>query len=186
MTRITDINAAESIRTGRLIFKRGWEYYIDKLVALILSAAMCMFGVILQINTKVDGELSGFLVYIVSPVLITGGLYALYRLMTENKLMIIKTGFSKNKNHKLLIAFLNKYQYHPYHEKDDIIIAEDDDELSTESAGFANRKEYTFIIEDLIIYSNAKKISRSTTFPSLFAHLILKHDLVKFIAETKD
>lgn len=115
---------------------------------------------------------------ILLPVVFLFAAYGLYRSIVSNQLICIETIFDKNKNDELLRKFLNEFHYEIYRSSQTIILVNDENELSFNGLW---SKMITFNIIEGKIYFNIQTLNPIINPPIFIAHLILKHDLKKFI-----
>ena len=181
MIELSIINKEKSIELERLVLKLDWLDYLDKIVFTIVAIAFILIGAVIELEIRYDGMFTGFLIFFLAPLFIILGAYCVYRKLEENKLIFINTNFSKIENQKRLEAFLRKYKYNIYKEKNDITIVIDEHMMSFNGLW---RKQYVFIVSDFGIRFNIHKLYPIISPPVLFDHFLLRHDLRKFIAET--
>jgi len=183
MQKLSDIEISKSIETGYLIGKRSWFDIISRIVfamifiELMISTSMSFFDI--DFNDPKD-RASFFT--ILFPIVFLVALYGLYRIIFENRLTCIETSFEQNKNYEILCNFLKEFQYDIFRNTEEIIIVNDENELSLSGLW---SKTITFIISERKIYFNIVKAYPRMNPPVLFAHLILKHDLRKFFLENQ-
>jgi hypothetical protein len=144
----------------------------------IISIVSVVSGGFIISKMKVDGELSGFLVYIFSPVLILFGLYTIYRVWNNSTLIKVKTDMSQSQSKQLLIKFLNFRHYEIVLENYDSILVNDENELSYNNLW---TKHIWFIIGDQEILFNVQKQYPRLNPPVYLSQILLKNDLKSFI-----
>ena len=183
MTKLSDIEILKSIDTGYLTRKRRWFDVIDRIgfaiifIGIMISTSLELFGIDFS-NPK---DRASFLT-ILLPIIFLFAFYGLYRTIVENRLTCIETLLEQNRNHDVLCDFLKEFHYDIFQNSKEIIIVNDEDELSFNGLW---SKTITFIISERKIYFNIVKINPRMNPPVLFAHLILKHDLKKFFLKNQ-
>jgi len=183
MTKLSEIEISKSIETGKLIRKCAWFNITDKIAAGVIFIALmiCSLLTFLQINLGDPKDRASFLT-ILSPVVFLFALYCLYRTLIGNRLTSIETSFGQRKNHELLCSFLKDFQYDIFQSSKEIIIVNDESELSFNGLW---SKDITFIISERKILFNIVKIYPIINPPVLFSHLILRHDLKKYFSKNQ-
>jgi hypothetical protein len=183
MTKLPDIEISKSIETGRLIRKHEWFDVMDTILFAIIFISFLLYSsfMFLQIDFQDPKDRVSFLT-ILLPVIFLFALYGLYRTLIGNRLTSIETSFGQRKNHELLCSFLKGFQYDIFQNSKEIIIVNDESELSFNGLW---TKEITFIISERKIYFNIVKSYPIITPPVLFSHLILKHDLKKYFSKNQ-
>ena len=172
MTQLSDIEISKSIESGKLICKHKWFDIVDRIGFAIIFLGLMIFSslMFLQINFNDPKDRASFLT-ILLPIVFLFELYCLYRTLIGNRLTCIETSFGQNKNHELICGFLKESHYETFRTSEDIIIVNEEDELSYNGLW---SKTITFIISDRKIYFNMVKINPIMNPPILFSHLILK------------
>jgi hypothetical protein len=183
MTKLHDIEITKSIETGRLIRKHEWLDVINIILFAIIFVAFLVYSffMFLQIDFQDPKDRVSFLT-ILLPAIFLFALYGLYRTLIASKLTSILTSFGQRKNHELLCCFLKDFQYDISKNSKEIIIVNDESELSYNGL-WSN--EIIFIISERKIYFNIVKIYPIINPPVLFSHLILKHDLKKYFSNNQ-
>ncbi|MEO9257162.1 MAG: hypothetical protein ABI207_02200 [Crocinitomicaceae bacterium] len=181
MTKLPDIEISKSIETGRLIRKHDWLDVMDTILFAIIFIGLLVYSLFmfLQIDFQDPKDRVSFLT-ILLPVIFLFALYGLYRTLIGNRLTSIETSFEQRKNHDLLCSFLKDFQYDVSQNSKEIIIVNDESELSYNGLW---SKDITFIISERKIFFNIVKIYPIISPPVLFSHLILKHDLKKYFSK---
>src|SRR6185437_5956008 len=131
MTQLSDIEISKSIETGKLIRKHKWFDIIDRIGFAIIFLGLMIYSslMFLQINFNDPKDLASFLT-ILLPIVFLFALYGLYRTLIENRLTCIETSFGQSKNHELLCSFLKEFHYDTFRTSEDVIIVNEEDELS--------------------------------------------------------
>ena len=183
MTELSDIEVSKSIETGKLIRNYAWFNITDKIAAAIIFTALMIYSLLtfLQINVEDRKDRNSFLTILLSLVFLFA-LYCIYRILYGDRLTSIDTSFDQRKNHHLLCSFLKDFQHDIYQESKEIIIVNDESELSTNGLW---SKNITFIISERKIFFNIVKVYPIINPPVLFSHLILKHDLKKYFSKNQ-
>lgn len=169
---------SQSISAGRLISPHTFIGYFDRFCFYIGATFSIICSLLLESTIKYDGIFSAFLIFFFAPFLLFFAAYSIYRKINEQKLIQLQTGFTKKRNIEALNAFLEKFNYTISEESENIILVIDEYMLSYNGIW---RKKYVFIISDFYIYFNIQKLYPVIAPPVLFSHLILKHDLKKFL-----
>ena len=183
MTKLSDIEISKSIATGKLIREHAQFNTTDKIVTAVIFIALMIYSLLtfLQISLDIPKDRISFLT-ILLPIVFLFAFYCLYRTLIGNSLTSIETSFGQRKNHELLCGFLKDFQYSIFQNSKEIIIVNDESELSFNGLW---SKKITFIISERKIYFNIVKIYPIINPPVLFSHLILKHDLKKYFSKNQ-
>jgi len=183
MTKLPDIEISKSIETGRLIRKHEWFDVMDTILFAIIFISFLIYSsfMFLQIDFQDPKDRVSFLT-ILLPVIFLFALYGLYRTLIGTRLTSMETSLGQGKNNKLPCSFLKDFQYDIFQNSKEIIIVNDESELSFNGLW---TKEITFIISERKIYFNIVKSYPIITPPVLFSHLILKHDLKKYFSKNQ-
>ncbi len=171
------INIEKSIIAKKLIYKRDWADIINAIgVIIILIPLAILSGVLFWLDMQVSKKLS-VLVFTCIFIFILA-VYSIYRTIMGSHLSHIHTGFQKNKNMDLVLAFVNKTNNSILLKNKNIIIINEENELSWNNVW---SKTIIFIPDDNTIYFNIKKDYPKLNLPVLFSHLALKSELKNFI-----
>lgn len=173
-----------SIKAGKVPLK---EDILDKSIAFLSSfyfIFICLLAIIwglgMILSLSVEGEFTGFLIYVLAPLLIIFGIYGIYRVWKNRELLKIETSFSEMENKALLIDFLQQRKYHIISQTNNSIFVIEEESMSVNDLW---TKHFTFIINDHAILFNVQKNYPRLNPPVFFTHILLKNDLKKFIAQ---
>ncbi len=181
MIQFSDIDISKSIETRSLICKRDWIDILNRIGFAFIFITLMINSTIsfLDINFEDPKDRASFLT-ILLPIFFLFALYGLYRTIMENRLTGIETSFGQIKNHELLCGFLKEFQYDTFRSSKEIIIVNEESELSYDGLWSEN---ITFIISERKIYFNIVKVYPRMNPPVFFSHLIMKHDLKKYFSK---
>ncbi len=184
MNDFTDINIDESILQNRLVSSNNKLNFFNNLSFASYCLSAIIIGVVIFNQFDVDGELSGFLKYVVAPTFILFGTYGLYRLITIKNLISITTNRTVDQTHIILLEFLKKRGYNININKADLIIVSDESSFSFDNLW---KTAFIFILDNDKLYFNLHK-----SYPNLsgkgnpvvyFEHFILKYDLNRLFSK---
>jgi hypothetical protein len=184
MANLSYIDTAKSIEKGRLIASLNWLDNIDKITDRIVFSLLLISFVgslsLIYFQGEIKNSNEKAIAYVVFPVVISLGLYSLFRKITESKLISIETHFGRHRNKELLLAFLEQNGYDIYRDSKEIVIVDVEESLSFNKIW---KKTITFILADNKIYFNITKKYPILNPPVLFTHLFLKLDLKKYFGD---
>jgi hypothetical protein len=143
----------------------------------ILFLSLAFYGTVMILRMPVDGEFTGFLVYVMSPISISLGLWGTFRSWNYLTKTIVKTGLPASQNRQLLVDFINWKQYDIIEETHERIIAVFESELSFSRLWI---KHITFIIMEEKVSFNIQKQYLLGNPPVLFSQLLLKYELKSY------
>jgi hypothetical protein len=155
--------------------------FLSSIYFIIASFLSVAGGIIIQYRLKIEGELTGFLVYVLSPALILFGIYTFYRVWNNRKLVEIHTGFRNPKNRQLLYQFFEDRKYEILIDNDDSILINDENELSYNNLW---TKHIWFLIKDDTISFNIQNYYPTVNPPVYISNILLKQDMKSFIKKT--
>ena len=181
MANLSYININLSIEKGRLISKRNGldkvDYFADKIVWSTLCIGLIFYPIVAYFHVNIHSSNDKAVAFFLFPLIISFGLYGLWRKLTENNLIVIETSFSRQKNKQYLFDFLKQKNYQVFRESKDIVIVNVEENLSFNNLW---TKTMTFIIEDERIYFTIVKNYPRLNPPVFFSHFSLKSDLKKY------
>lgn len=174
----THIDIQKSIQRKWLTKPLDWFSLFETIFFCFLACAMIFAGISLIIITKNPNANERPFVYFFLPVAILLSLYAAYRKIFENRLLIVFTGLPKEKAKKRLIDFIGSQPYDRVTHHGYILFAMEYRELRMNET-----KVTTFIITDNEILFNKVRMDYRLNAPVLFSHLFLKRRLRKFFGK---
>jgi hypothetical protein len=184
MANLSYIDTAKSIEKGRLIASLNWLDNIDKITDRIVFSLLLISFVgslsLIYFQGEIKNSNEKAIAYVVFPIIISFGLYSLFRKITESKLMSFETHFGRHRNKELLLAFLEQNGYYIYRDNKEIVIVDVEESLSFNKIW---KKTITFILADNKIYFNIAKKYPILNPPVLFTHLFLQRDLKKYFGD---
>ena len=181
MANLSYINTELSIEKGRLISKRNGldkvDYFADKIVWSTLCIGLIFYPTLAYFHVNIRSSNDRAVAFFLFPLIISFGLYGLWRKLTENNLILIPTSFSRQKNKEYLLNFLKQNNYQTFRESKDIVIVSVEENLSFNNIW---SKTITFIIDDEGIYFTMVKDYPRLNPPVFFSHFSLKSDIKKY------
>lgn len=173
--KITSINYNKSIKTGKLVFKKNFEYYFDFYFQIFLNLALT-FAVIINIfewKNYGTNEKSFIIIFI---IFTSYSYLLLYKKLTECKLSKLRTNKTIVENKKLVLNYLRENRFKIYQNKYNVISAIDD--LGNTGLLTWKKNHIVILCDDNEINFTILTERNKVNFPSLFDKYYLKKDLI--------
>jgi len=181
MANLSYIDTEKSIAAGRLCLDLNTFDRVERITDTVVWSTLCIalifYPTLAYFHVDIKKSNDKAVAFILFPLIISVGLYGLYRKLTENKLIGIDTPFARHKNKEYLLEFLKKSGYEVFRESKEVVIVNVEESLSFNNLW---TKTITFIIDDRRIYFTMVKNYPKINPPVFFSHWSLKADLKKY------
>ncbi len=184
MSNLSYIDTKKSIELGRLIVNKSTLDKVEDITDIIVWSTLCIvlisFPTFAYFQVTIQNSNDIFIAFIFFPLMISFGLFSLYRKLIEKRLIKIDTSLSRHKNRQYLLDFFNSKGYEVITKNNDAIIVNIEESLSFNNIW---TKEISFLIDDNSIYFTMTKNYPRLNPPVFFSHRYLKADLKKYFKD---
>ena len=174
--KITSINFDQSIKSGKLKFKKNFEFYFEITFQIFINLTLILGLIINLFNWKEYGtnEKSFFIVFIIFTLCFN---FLLFKKLTENNLVKIITKNSTLENKEIILNYLKQNNIQIVGNNKNIFIAVDD---HGNTAPLTWKKNHIILLfhQNQIFFTLLTE-RQKVNFPSFFDKLSLKKDLIK-------
>lgn len=178
MRHKTYFDISKSRISHRLVYKRGVAEISDALTFILLMTSLVTGIILLALGLPRDNVNFPFIVLVVSPLIVSILLYAIFRKLCERRLVKVSTSFDKSQNTRLLLRFLEDNQYIFQRPAGDVIFAAEEEPTSFRRLW---SEDLVFIIDDGQILFNVKKSFPTLNPPVLISHYLLKRKISRYL-----
>jgi hypothetical protein len=183
MGTISHIDVEESLRRGKLIYRRNWAEYFETFIFYLFPVNLLGISVVTFIMTdfgSLNGNEKAFyeIVWVLTALFCP---YILFRLITQRWLTRISTKGTENENKKLLSDYVKKYDYQLHHPSANCIILTDETIMAANIR--STKRLYIFLFSGSDIFYCALKFGTRTNPPSLFQYWVIRKDIKKWVRQ---